>query len=100
MSIDWLAFVVVFAASLTAAAVVVTLYALGIRFLATPAPQAQLADGTLEPTGPARDEEYDDIDEGVRPRWATVGAWICFTLSGAAAVFGVLLIVPAFHSWL
>lgn len=95
--IDWMAFVIVFVASLAAAAVVVSLYSLGIRFLATPPPKIRLADGSYEPDGPSRDDEDDDVDDLGRPRWATIAANICFGLSVVCVLFGIYLIVPALH---
>ncbi|NLA65641.1 MAG: hypothetical protein GX862_06890 [Leucobacter sp.] len=95
--IEWIAFLIVFAASLSAAAVVVTLYSLGIRFLATPAPKTRRADGTFEPDGPSRDDEDDDVDDAGRPRWATVAAYACFGMSAVCVLVGIYLIVPALH---
>lgn len=95
--IDWLAFVIVFAASLLSAVFVVAMYSLGIRFLAVPAPAARRADGTLEPVGPDRDDENDDIDETGRPLWATIAANVCFGVSVVAVLVGIYLIVPALH---
>ena len=95
--IDWMAFLIVFATSLVAAAVVVTLYSLGIRFLATPPPKVVREDGSFEPDGPSRDDEDDDVDDLGRPRWATVAANICFGLSVICVVVGIYLIVPALH---
>jgi len=97
--IDWFAFLIVFATSLAAAAVVVTLYSLGIRFLATPAPKTPKADGSFEPDGPSRDDEDDDVDDLGRPRSATIAAYICFGLCVVAVLVGIYLIVPALHSW-
>lgn len=95
--IDWMAFLIVFVASLGAAAIVVSLYSLGIRFLATPAPKQVREDGTFEPDGPDRDDEDDDIEGGERPRWATVAANVCFGLSVVCVLIGIYLIVPALH---
>lgn len=96
--INWMAFVTVFGTSLFAAVFVVALYSLGIRFLATPPRPARRPDGTLEPVGPDRDDEDDDIDEEAgRPRWATVAANVCFGASIVAVLFGIYLIVPALH---
>lgn len=95
--IDWMAFLIVFGTSLVSAAVVVSLFSLGIRFLATPAPKVAHADGSFEPNGPSRDDEDDDIDEMGRPRWATVLAYLCFGLSGVCVLIGIYLIVPALH---
>ncbi|KUF06388.1 hypothetical protein [Leucobacter sp. G161] len=96
--INWMAFVTVFGTSLFAAVFVVALYSLGIRFLATPPRPARRPDGTIEPVGPDRDDEDDDIDEEAgRPRWATIAANVCFTLSVIAVLGGIYLIVPALH---
>lgn len=91
--IDWLAFLTVFATALVSACVLVALYSLGIRFLATPAPKLVREDGTTEPDAPSRDDEDDDVDDLGRPRWATVAAYTCFALSIAGVMFGILLIV-------
>lgn len=96
MNIDWFAFVIVFVASLIAALIVVSLYSFGIRFLATPARPARQANGKLEPIGPSRDDEDDDVDYG-RPRWATAAAYACFGLSIVCVLVGIYLIVPALH---
>ena len=95
--IDCMAFLIVFVTSLGAAAIVVTLYSLGIRFLATPPPRAKLPDGSFEPEGPSRDDEEDDVDDLDRPLWATVAAYICFGLSVVCVLVGIYLIVPALH---
>lgn len=95
--IDWMAFVIVFATSLVSAATVVSLYSLGIRFLAIPAPKVPRADGSYEPDGPSRDDEDDDVDEIGRPRWATIAANACFVLSALCVLIGIYLIVPALH---
>ncbi len=95
--IDWLAFLIVFAASLGSACLVVALYSLGIRFLATPAPVV-IADGEeAVPNGAARDDEDDDVDDLGRPRWATAAAYGCFGLSVVCVIGGIYLIVPALH---
>ena len=93
--IDWVAFLIVFATALVASAVVVALYSLGIRFLATPAPKVRQADGSFEPDGPSRDDEDDDVDDLGRPLWATIAANICFGLSVICVLIGIYLIVPA-----
>lgn len=97
MSVDWIAFGIVFASALIATAFVVALYSLGIRFLATPAPPARHPDGSLEARGPSRDDEDDDVDDAERPRWASIAAYVCFGISGSAVLFGIYLIVPALH---
>ncbi len=95
--IEWLAFVIVFVTSLFAACLVVALYSLGIRFLATPPPKLRRADGSFEPDGPDRDDEDDDVDDLDRPRWATIAANVCFGLSICCVLVGIYLIVPALH---
>lgn len=95
--IDWWSFLIVFATSIVAATVIVSLYALGIRFLATPPPKVCRADGTFEPDGPSRDDEDDDVDDLGRPRWATALAYTCFGLSVIGVLLGIYLIVPVFH---
>ena len=99
MNIDWMSFLIVFAAALLSAVFVVTLYSLGIRFLATPAPPVRRADGTFEPNGPSRDDEDDDVDDVGRPRWATVAANACFGMSVLVVLVGIFLIIPALHFW-
>lgn len=96
--IDWMAFVAVFGASLVASLVVVSLYSLGIHFLAVPAPPARQPDGSLVPVGPSRDDEDDDVDDQDRPRWASLLAYVCFGLAACCVLFGIYLIVPALHS--
>jgi len=95
--IEWIAFLQVFLASLLAAVVVVALYSLGIRFLATRPPKMRRADGTFEPDGPSRDDEDDDVDDFGRPRWASIAAYCCFGLSAICVLVGIYLIVPALH---
>lgn len=92
-----MAFLIVFGTALGSSAVVVALYSLGIRFLATPPPKVRRADGSFEPDGPSRDDEDDDVDDLGRPRWATTAANICFGLSIVCVLVGIYLIVPALH---
>lgn len=99
MTIDWMAFVIVFLAALVSAAIVVSLYSLGIRFLAIPARPVRQADGTFAPNGPSRDDENDDVDAVGRPRWATVSAKVCFGLSVCCVLVGIFLIIPGLHFW-
>lgn len=95
--IDWAAFLIVFSAALFAAAALVALYSLGIRFLATPPPKIVREDGSVEPDAPSRDDEDDDVDALDRPRWASAAAYACFTLSAIGVLFGIYLIVPVLH---
>ena len=89
MTINWLSFLAVFAASILSACLVVVLFATGIRLFATP--RAGVAAGS------ARDEEMDDVEGSARPRGATVGGIALFTLTGLAVLYGIYLIVPFFH---
>lgn len=89
--IEWLAFAQVAVATFVAAAIVVTLYALGIKLLSIP------ASDTATEAGAARDEETDDVEINGRPLWATILANVCFALCGAAVLYGIYLIVPALH---
>lgn len=97
--IDWMAFLIVFVAALVSAGIVVALYSLGIRFLATPQPPGRLNDGSIEANGPSRDDEDDDVADVDHPRWASIAAYTCFGLSALCALVGVFLIVPALHPW-
>jgi hypothetical protein len=86
VTINWLAFLLVFVSAIVAAAVVVTLFATGIRLFATP-PRGAAA------VGAARDEEMDDVEDASRPASATALGILCFIVAGAAALGGVALIV-------
>jgi len=89
MNIDWLSFLAVFVASVVASCVVVVLFATGIRLFATPHRGAA--------PGSARDEELDDVEGPTRPAPATAGGVVLFALTAIAVLYGVYLIVPAFH---
>lgn len=69
MTIDWGAFLLVFVVSLVAAGVVVALFSTGLRLLA-PDP---------------------------RPRVRTAAAYGCFAACACGALYGLYLIIPAFH---
>ena len=75
MNIDWLAFVVVAIATLVSALIVVGSYGLGVRLLAVAADAA-----------------------GARQRVVRSSAYACFGVCAAAVLFGIYLIIPAFHS--
>lgn len=72
MSIDWEAFVIVALVSLVSAAALVSVYALGLRLLAVSPDET--------PSAAAR-----------------AGATACFVVCGLGVLFGIYLIVPAFH---
>ena len=67
--IDWLAFVLVAVVSIGAAALVVSLFAAGLRLLAV------------------------EAHRGV----ALTGAYACFVVAAAAVLFGIWVLIPAFH---
>jgi len=67
--IDWGAFIVVAIVSIASAAALVTVYSVGLRLLAA-----------------------DD-----RPVAATFGAYACFVLCALGVLYGLYLIIPAFH---
>lgn len=67
--IDWGAFLLVAAVSIGGSAAVVSLFAGGLRLLAV--------------------DRYRSL--------AVAGASACFTIAGAAVLFGIWLLVPAFH---
>ena len=90
MNIDWSAILIVLLASVLAASVTVTLFAMGIKLLAVP----PAGSGAV---APARDDETDDVSSPTRPRAATTGGIIFFVLSGIVVLYGVYLIVPALH---
>ncbi|ARC56528.1 hypothetical protein AS850_05500 [Frondihabitans sp. 762G35] len=71
MTIDWGAFVVVAVVSLVAAGALVSLFAAGLRLLAV---------------------------EGSSAAAARVAAYACFAVCALGVLFGIYLIVPAFHA--
>jgi hypothetical protein len=90
MSIDWLAFLGVFATAIVSACVVVVCFATAIRLLALPPRGAAVV-------GSARDEEMDAVEHGSRPRIATIGAIALFVVSSAIALLAIYLISPFSH---
>jgi hypothetical protein len=85
LGVDWGAFVVVFLVSFAAAVVIVASYALGLR----------LAAGSADDVG--RDGALTSGARGSRPAGATIGAYACFAVGGAAVLYGLYLIIPQFH---
>ncbi|MCZ2402173.1 hypothetical protein IV498_02995 [Paenarthrobacter sp. Z7-10] len=72
--INWGAFLAVAIATIISAVLVVGLYSVGVRLYAV------------------------SVDEHVpSTRIARVGAYVCFALCAAAVLYGIYLIVPAFH---
>ncbi|THG32357.1 hypothetical protein [Naasia lichenicola] len=93
--IDWSALLLVAAVAIGGAAIIVSLFATGIRFLSTP-PVAETV-GAAASAGSARDDEMDDVSDPTRPASATVGGVVCFVLAGLGVLYGVYLIIPALH---
>jgi hypothetical protein len=90
MTIDWLAFLLVFGVALLSACAVVVCFATAIRLLALP-PRGAAG------VGSARDEEMDAVERGTRPRSATVGAVALIVVAALGVLYGVYLIVPSLH---
>lgn len=106
MTIDWIAFVQVFAAALIAAVLVVGFYALALRLLARAgripvvAPVAftdaitVLSQKQIDKAAraAAKAAAKSPLTEGQK-RLALVAAYACFVICGLAVVAGILLIV-------
>ncbi|MGN6126381.1 MAG: peptidase [Humibacter sp.] len=109
--IDWVSFFVVAAVSLVSACVVVALCAFALRMLSTAgkAPNvtpAEFADAitVVSPAKAAaeakrmrRAAERNPLSAG-RKRLALIVAYACFVLCGLVVLFGIYLIIPAFHT--
>ncbi|WP_243225018.1 peptidase [Microbacterium sp. CIAB417] len=106
ISIDWLAFLQVFAAALIGAASIVTFYALGLRLLVRSghAPVVSPAEFTDAITvisekelkraekQAAKAAKKSPLTDGQK-RLALIGAYACFVMCAAAVVAGILIIV-------
>lgn len=106
--IDWSAFAIVAATSVVAAAVIVSLYSLGLRLLTT-AGRAPVVDpaeftGAITVLTPARiKKEAKRARKAVaanpltpgQKRVALLGAYACFVVCAGAVLYGVYLIIPA-----
>jgi len=104
--IDWIAFLQVFLAALTAAVLVVAFYALGLRLLvrAGRAPVVAPAEFTDAITvisekearraakAAAKAAKRNPLTDGQK-RISLIGAYACFAVCAAAVVAGILLIV-------
>jgi hypothetical protein len=108
--IDWVAFLIVAGSSLVAAAVIVSLYSLGLRLLTTAglSPVVDPAEFTgaitvLSPKRAAKEAKRARKAAAANPltagqkRLAQVAAYGCFTLCALGVLYGVYLIVPALH---
>jgi hypothetical protein len=110
MIIDWGSFLAVAVASLVSTCIVVGLYSLGTRLLASGgrAPQVDPVEFTdaitvVTPAEAAaaakrarKAEKKNPLSDGQK-RTALAGAYACFTLCGLAVLYGIYLIVPYFH---
>lgn len=108
--IDWLALIVVALASLLGAALVVSLFALGIRLMSTAGSPpiggpVEFTDAitVISPKEAKKIEkrarkaaERSPLSPGQK-RLARAGAYACFALTGVAVLVGIYLIVPTFH---
>jgi hypothetical protein len=106
VSIDWFAFVQVFAAAIVAASLVVTFYAIGVRLLvrggkAPVVAPAEFTDALTVITekdqrraakAAAKAAKKSPLTEGQK-RFALVGAYASFAVCGLAVLSGLLLIL-------
>ncbi len=93
LGVDWGSIGLVFVVGLIATLVIVGLYTAGIRLLAVGAPDIQVvADGDPEGADAV-------VTERTRPRpvAATIGGFACFAGFAAAVLYGIYLVIPAFH---
>jgi hypothetical protein len=98
LGVDWGAFVIVFVVSIIAAGVIVCFYSIAVRLLAIGSADDENADTRVAPQSP----EQVAAARAARPTVATVGAYLCFAVCGAAVIFGILMVIPAHDlpSWL
>lgn len=106
ITIDWLAFLQVFAAALIGAAAVVTFYAVGLRLLVRSGRSPVVSPATFTDAITVISEKQarratkqaekaarkSPLSEGQK-RVALVGAYACFVLCALAVVAGILIIV-------
>jgi hypothetical protein len=106
VTIDWLAFLQVFAAALIGATAIVTFYACGLRLLvrsgrAPVVSPAEFTDAITVITEKelkraskqaAKAAKKSPLTDGQKSL-ALVGAYACFVLCGAAVIAGILIIV-------
>jgi hypothetical protein len=90
-AIDWPAFLLVLLVALGSAVITVSLFAVGVRLLATPAPGTGLEGAEPEPDDQGEDDPTTPI--AARPVGATIGAIVFFALGAGVALTGVILIV-------
>ncbi|WIB27470.1 hypothetical protein [Curtobacterium sp. MCSS17_015] len=98
MGIDWGAFLLVALVAVVSACFVVAVYSVGLRFWSAADARAGKYtvkdDGTI---GPATAGFPDPTAAATAIRLFRALAVVCFALCGAAVLYGIYLIVPAFH---
>lgn len=82
--IDWNAFLLVTVASVSFAVVIILSFALGVRLLTN----------AQNVTGKAKKGDQKAV---IFEFWNRTGAYALFAVFGTAILFGIYLIVPAFH---
>jgi len=90
-AINWPAFLLVLVASLVSAVGAVSLFAVGVRLLAAPAPGTALESASFEPDDQGEDDPTTPAAS--RPVAATAGAVVSFAVAAAVAIVGVVLII-------
>lgn len=108
--IDWWAFVTVLVASLVGACVMVSLFAVGLRLLSSAGrpvhvEPADFADAITVVSKERALKEAKRIRKArersqltaTQRRWRLVAAQVCFVLCAAIGLFGIYLVIPAFH---
>ncbi|PZE57248.1 hypothetical protein DEJ33_13680 [Curtobacterium sp. MCPF17_047] len=98
MGIDWGAFLLVALVAVVSACFVVSVYSVGLRFWSAADTRAGKYtvkdDGTI---GPATAGFPNPNAAASAVRMLRALAVVCFVLCGAAVLYGIYLIVPAFH---
>ena len=98
MGIDWGAFLLVALVAVVSACFVVSVYSVGLRFWSAADTRAGKYtvkdDGTI---GPATAGFPDPNAAAGAVRMLRALAVVCFVLCGVAVLYGIYLIVPAFH---
>ena len=98
MGIDWFAFLTVALVAVVSSCFVVAVYSVGLRlWSAADTREGKFTvkdDGTI---GPATAGFPDPNAAAGAVRMLRALAVVCFVLCGAAVLYGIYLIVPAFH---
>ncbi|MEO8906755.1 MAG: peptidase [Microbacteriaceae bacterium] len=108
--INWFSFLIVAVAAIFSACLIVVLYSFGLRLLSTAgktplAVPAEFTDAITIVTPAEAAAEAKRIRKAAKrnplslaqQRLVLIGAYTCFTLCAAAVLFGIYLIIPAFH---